>query len=68
MTRRGILKGIVAGGLWNLLPGSTGAAAPVKDMKGIEELQKNWAALLAPELPTLAQWLALAFPGRFGGM
>jgi peptide-methionine (R)-S-oxide reductase len=42
------LKGILAGGLWNVLPGSAGFAAQVKDMKGIEELQKNWMALLAP--------------------
>ena len=62
MTRRGILKGIVAGGLWNLLPGSSGAAAPVKDMKGIEELQKNWTALLAPgmKVPTPSELLKLS--------
>jgi len=47
MTRRDILKGLLAGGLWNVLPGLAGAAAPVKDMKGIEALQKNWMALLA---------------------
>lgn len=62
MTRRDILKSVLAGGLWNLLPGSSGAAAPVKDMKGIEELQKNWTALLAPgvKVPTPKELLKLS--------
>lgn len=47
MNRRNLLKGLVAGGLWNILPGLASAAAPVRDMKGIQELQKNWMALLA---------------------
>lgn len=47
MTRRGLLKGILAGGLWKVLPGVAGAAPQIKDMKGIAELQKNWMALLA---------------------
>ena len=48
MKRREILTGALAMGLWNLLPGLASAAPQVKDMKGIEELQKNWMALLAP--------------------
>jgi peptide-methionine (R)-S-oxide reductase len=41
------LKGILAGSLWNVLPGVASAAPQIKDMKGIEELQNNWMALLA---------------------
>jgi peptide-methionine (R)-S-oxide reductase len=48
MTRRGLLQGVVAAGLWNALAGRGEAAQPqVKDMKGIEEMQKNWKTLLA---------------------
>ena len=48
MTRRGLLQGMLAAGLWNALIGRSVAAQPqVKDMKGIAELQKNWKALLA---------------------
>jgi len=48
MTRRGLLQGMLVAGLWNALTGRAGAAQPqVKDMKGIEELQKNWKTLLA---------------------
>jgi peptide-methionine (R)-S-oxide reductase len=47
MNRRGVLKGILAAGLWNVLPGRAIAAPQIKDMKGIKELQANWMALLA---------------------
>ena len=51
MTRRGLLQGILTAGLWGALTGRGGAAQSkakeVKDMKGIEELQKNWKAYLA---------------------
>jgi len=47
MTRRGLLKGILAGSLWNVLPGLAAAAPQIKDMKGVQALQKNWMALLA---------------------
>ena len=48
MTRRGMLQGILAAGLWNAFAGRGAAAQPqVKDMKGIEELQKGWKTLLA---------------------
>ena len=48
MTRRGLLQGMLAAGLWNALTGRGEAAQPqVKDMKGIAELQKNWKSLLA---------------------
>jgi peptide-methionine (R)-S-oxide reductase len=62
MTRRDILKGVLATGLWNLLPGVAGAASQVKDMKGIEALQKNWMALLAAgvKLPTPNEPLKLS--------
>ena len=48
MTRRGLLQGMLAAGLWSALTGRGEAAQPqVKDMKGIQELQKNWKAHLA---------------------
>ncbi len=48
MTRRDLLQGMLAAGLWNALAGRDATAQPVvKDMKGIEELQKNWKTLLA---------------------
>lgn len=48
MTRRGLLQGMLAAGLWNALSGRSEAAQPqVKDMKGIEALQKNWKTYLA---------------------
>ena len=48
MTRRGWLQGMLAAGLWGALTGRGEAARPqAKDMKGIEELQKNWKVLLA---------------------
>ena len=48
MTRRGLLGWLTAG-LWGAFTGRAGAAqsAKVKDMKGIEELQKNWKVYLA---------------------
>jgi peptide-methionine (R)-S-oxide reductase len=57
MERRGLLQGALAAALWSIFTGRGTAARPaVKDMKGIEELQKNWKALLAegvkPPLPT----------------
>ena len=46
MTRRGWLQGMLAAGLWSAFAGrATGQQA--RDMKGIEELQKNWKMLLA---------------------
>jgi peptide-methionine (R)-S-oxide reductase len=48
MKRRSLLQGMLAAGLWNALAGREAAAQPaVKDMKGIEELQKSWKTLLA---------------------
>jgi len=48
MTRRGLLQGLLAAGLWNTLTGRGEAAQPkVKDMKGIQELQTNWKIYLA---------------------
>jgi len=48
MTRRGLLQGLLAAGLWTTLTGRGEAAQPkVKDMKGIQELQTNWKIYLA---------------------
>jgi peptide-methionine (R)-S-oxide reductase len=48
MTRRDLLQGLLAAGLWNVFTGRAGAAqAGPKDMKGIAELQKNWKSYLA---------------------
>jgi peptide-methionine (R)-S-oxide reductase len=48
MTRRGLLQGMLAAGLWNALTGRGEAAQPqVTDMKGIEATQKNWKTYLA---------------------
>ena len=48
MTRRDVLQGLLAAGLWNAFAGRAGAAQPrVKDMKDIAELQKSWKTLLA---------------------
>ena len=48
MTRRGWLQGMLAAGLWNVLAGRSAVAQPrVGDMKGIQELQKNWRMHLA---------------------
>ena len=48
MGRRGLLQGALAATLWSFFTGRGEAAQPaVKDMKGIEELQKNWKLLLA---------------------
>jgi peptide-methionine (R)-S-oxide reductase len=46
MTRRGLLQGLLAAGVWSTLTGRGDAAQPAS-MKGIEELQKNWKMLLA---------------------
>jgi peptide-methionine (R)-S-oxide reductase len=48
MTRRGILQGLLAAGLWNALAGRGSAAQPqARDMKGIQEMQNNWKMYLA---------------------
>ena len=46
MTRREILQGLVAAGVWNALR-SIGLAAQPLSMKEIENMQKNWKVLLA---------------------
>jgi peptide-methionine (R)-S-oxide reductase len=48
MGRRELLQGAMAAALWTFFTGRGEAAqqAP-KDMKGVEELQKNWRTLLA---------------------
>ena len=52
MERRGLLRGALAASLWGMLTGRTAAAPAVKDMKGVEELQKNWKLLLAQGVKT----------------
>ena len=48
MTRRGLLQGIVLAGLWNALAGRARAAQPkARDMKDIQDMQKNWKTYLA---------------------
>jgi peptide-methionine (R)-S-oxide reductase len=48
MGRRGLLQGALAATLWGFFTGRGETAQPgVKDMKGVEELQKNWKLLLA---------------------
>ena len=46
MTRRGLLRSLLAGGIWSALRGHLSAAQPVS-MKDVEALQKNWKSLLA---------------------
>lgn len=46
MTRRGLLQGLLAAGIWTVLKGR-GFAAQSSSVKKVEELQKNWKALLA---------------------
>jgi peptide-methionine (R)-S-oxide reductase len=46
MTRRGLLQGLLAGGIWSALKSAAAAAQP-SSMKEVEALQKNWRALLA---------------------
>jgi peptide-methionine (R)-S-oxide reductase len=46
MTRRGLLQGLLAGGIWSALKGQVSAAQP-SAMKEVEALQNNWKALLA---------------------
>ena len=46
MTRRESLKFFLAAGIWTVLRGRLDAAQP-SSMKDIENLQKNWKALLA---------------------
>jgi len=46
MTRRGVLWSLLGAGFWTVLTGRGSAAQPAS-MKQVEELQKNWRALLA---------------------
>ena len=45
MTRRDLLQGLLAAGMWNVFGGIGFAAQP--SMKEVENMQKNWKALLA---------------------
>jgi peptide-methionine (R)-S-oxide reductase len=49
MTRREILQGLLAAGIWNVFR-SIGFAAQPSSMKEIENMQKNWKALLADHI------------------
>ena len=46
MTRRGLLQSLLATGIWTAWKGR-GLAAQPSSMKEVEDLQKNWKALLA---------------------
>ena len=46
MTRRELLKGLLAVGIWTVFKGR-GLAAQAASVKDIQDLQKNWKALLA---------------------
>ena len=46
MTRRELLRGLLAAGIWTAFKGRA-FAAQAASMKDIQELQKNWKALLA---------------------
>jgi peptide-methionine (R)-S-oxide reductase len=46
MTRRKLLQGLLAAGIWNAFKRPGFAASP-SSMKAVEELQKNWKSLLA---------------------
>jgi peptide-methionine (R)-S-oxide reductase len=46
MTRRGLLQGLLAGGIWSILRGNV-SGAQTSSMKEVEALQNNWKALLA---------------------
>jgi peptide-methionine (R)-S-oxide reductase len=46
MTRRGVLKRLLAAGIWTAWKGRSDAAQ-LSSMKEVEALQKNWKALLA---------------------
>ena len=63
MGRRELLQGVLAGLLGSLFSGRIQAAGTkVKDMKGIEELQKNWKLLLAEgtQVPAPTETLKLS--------
>jgi peptide-methionine (R)-S-oxide reductase len=61
MTRRGLLQGLLAGGIWSAWKGAAAAAQP-SSMKEVEALQKNWQALLAEgaSVPTASEKLKLS--------
>ena len=64
MGRRGLLQGALAATLWSIFTGrATAAPRPVvKDMKGVEELQKNWKVYLADgiKVPSATEPLKLS--------
>jgi peptide-methionine (R)-S-oxide reductase len=61
MTRRGLLQGLLAAGVWGAFSGRGGAAQPAS-MKAVEDLQKNWRMLLAEgtRIPAAGEPLKLA--------
>ena len=57
MTRRELLKALLAAGIWTTLKNLT-LAAQTAGMKNIQELQKNWKALLAEGVKApLTSWM-----------
>jgi peptide-methionine (R)-S-oxide reductase len=61
MTRRRLLKGFLAAGIWTVAKERVDAAQPTS-MKDIENLQKNWKSLLADgsKLPSPSEPLKLS--------
>ena len=61
MTRRGLLQGILAGGLWSAWRGF-GLAGQPSSLKDVEAMQKNWQSLLAPgiKVPPATEPLTLS--------
>ena len=55
MTRRGLLQGLLATGIWSIFS-ERGNAAQAVSVKDVEKIQKNWRAFLAsgvePPLPS----------------
>ncbi len=63
MQRRGLLRGILAMGIWNILAGRAGAAQP-PSRKTVDELQKNWKSLLAENAKVASPGEPLKLPNN----
>ena len=61
MTRRRLLQAALAAGIWHLL-GGVGRAGQALSMKDIEDMQKNWRALLAKDFKSPAPSESLKLP------
>ena len=63
MTRRELLKTLLAAGIWTTFK-SLAFAAQAASMKDVQELQKNWKALLAEgvKVPFATAYTSFALP------